>query len=124
DVLEHIPDDAAALRGIVTSLKPGGLLLVTTPALEHFRTMNDELVHHVRRYSRGDFQQLARDCGLELVTARYFMFFLSPLLILSRWIAPAVARVSGREIRDYVIRSHRVPAAPINLLLRLIFSLE
>lgn len=124
DVLEHIPEDAAALRGIGKSLKPGGLLFVTTPALECFRTMNDDLVHHVRRYSRADFRQLARNCGLELVTSRYFMFFLSLPLILSRWIAPAVARTSGREIREYVNRTHRVPAAPINQALRLLFSME
>ncbi len=124
DVLEHIPEDAAALRGIGASLKPGGLVFVTTPALERFRTVNDELVHHVRRYSRADFQQLARDCGLELVTSHYFMFFLSPLLILSRWLAPATAGMSRADIRDYVNRTHRVPAAPINQVLRLIFSME
>ena len=107
-----------------TSLKPGGLLFVTTPALECFRTMNDELVHHVRRYTRADFKQLARNCGLELVASRYFMFFLSPLLILSRWLAPAVARMHGREIRDYVTRTHSVPATPINQALRLLFSME
>jgi SAM-dependent methyltransferase len=124
DVLEHIPEDAAALRGIGTSLKPGGLVFVTTPALERFRTGNDELVHHVRRYSRTDFQQLAQDCGLDLVTSRYFMFFLSPLLVLSRWLAPARAGMSRRKIQDYVNRTHRVPAAPVNQALRLVFSME
>ncbi len=124
DVLEHIHEDAAVLRGIGASLKPGGLLFVTTPALECFRSMNDELVHHVRRYSRADFNQLAATCGLQLVRSRYFMFFLSPFLLLSRWFAPAVDRASDREIREYVNKTHRVPAAPINQTLRLVFSME
>jgi SAM-dependent methyltransferase len=32
DVLEHIPDDAAAVREALRILRPGGSLLVTTPA--------------------------------------------------------------------------------------------
>ena len=42
DVLEHIPQDEAALTEIGQILRPGGTVFVTTPALPFFRTYNDE----------------------------------------------------------------------------------
>jgi 2-polyprenyl-3-methyl-5-hydroxy-6-metoxy-1,4-benzoquinol methylase len=124
DVLEHIPDDERVLRQVRQALRPGGMLLVTTPALRAFWTYNDVLAHHVRRYSLGDFSRLADACGLQLCFARYFMFLLSPLLLLSRLRAPDPARMSESEQRAYLARTHRVPSWPVNQALRLIFSLE
>src|SRR5262249_36889472 len=72
DVLEHIPNDLEALKQVRESLRPGGLLVVTTPALRCFWTYNDTLVHHVRRYSRLDYARLAHDSGFELCFSRYF----------------------------------------------------
>jgi SAM-dependent methyltransferase len=124
DVLEHIPDDVEVLRQIRTALRPGGLLLVTTPALDFFRTYNDDLIHHVHRYSRKDFSKLATSSGLELCFARYFMFFLSPLLLLSRIRSPDLRRMTEEQIREHLMRSHRVPSWPVNQALRFVFSLE
>jgi 2-polyprenyl-3-methyl-5-hydroxy-6-metoxy-1,4-benzoquinol methylase len=124
DVLEHIPDDAEVLLQIKQALKPGGLLFVTTPALQCFWSYNDAMAHHVRRYSKSNFERLAGTTGLLLRQARYFMFFLSPLLWLSRVKRPELAKMSNSEIYEFAQRSHRVPPAPINGLLRLIFSLE
>lgn len=124
DVLEHIPNDIEVLRQIHRSLRPGGLLFVTTPALQQFWSYNDELVHHVRRYSRADFGALARESGLELLDARYFMFLLSPLVYLSRRQAPDLQQMTPDEIREHLRRTHRVPLGPLNLALRLVFSLE
>ncbi|MCH7685471.1 MAG: class I SAM-dependent methyltransferase [Planctomycetes bacterium] len=84
DVLEHIPEDLAALKQIYDALKPGGLLFITTPALNYFWSYNDEMAHHVRRYSRKDYQQLADQTGFTVRYSRYFMFFLSPLLLISK----------------------------------------
>jgi SAM-dependent methyltransferase len=127
DVLEHLPQDAAALAQIRQSLKPGGLLFVTTPALRFFWSYNDEIVHHVKRYSRTDYRQLAAAAGLELLDARYFMFFLSPLLLLSRLGAGGrrkAADLSPAQVQAIIRRTHQVPMAPLNAVLRGIFALE
>lgn len=124
DVLEHIPEDLEALQEIRRALRPGGLLFVTTPALRFFWSYNDDLAHHVRRYAHRDFADLARRAGYELCCSRYFMFFLSPLLLLSRLRSPDIARMTPEQIREHLNHTHRVPAAPINQALRLIFSLE
>jgi SAM-dependent methyltransferase len=124
DVLEHIPEDRRVLEQVRQTLRPGGLLLVATPALQAFWSYNDVLSHHVRRYSRQDFAKLAAACGLELLFSRYFMFFLSPLLLLSRLRAPDLAHMSQQQVREHLARTHRVPAWPINQVLRQVFSLE
>jgi SAM-dependent methyltransferase len=124
DVLEHIPDDVDVLREITHTLRPGGRLFVTTPALDFFWSYNDELVHHVRRYTRRDFSRLAAESGLVLHQTRYFMTFLSPLLLLSRLKSPVIADMSREQIVEHQCRTHRVPPAPINNLLSFIFSLE
>jgi 2-polyprenyl-3-methyl-5-hydroxy-6-metoxy-1,4-benzoquinol methylase len=124
DVLEHIPQDEEALRQIAAALSPGGLLFVTTPALRQFWSYNDELVHHVRRYSRRDFARLARAAGFELRAARYFMFFLSPLLWLARLRHPDFKKMTREEMQACLVRTHRVPTAPVNLLLWAVFACE
>ncbi len=124
DVLEHIPDHIEVLRQVFRSMRPGGLLFVTTPALKFFWTYNDELGHHQRRYCRQDFRILAGHAGLELVRTDYFMFFLSPALLLSRILFRPPASATPEQRRDHLARTHRIPAQPINKLLVKVFSIE
>jgi SAM-dependent methyltransferase len=124
DVLEHIPEDGRVLQQLKRCLRPGGLLFVTTPALRVFWTYNDEVLHHQRRYSRGDFERLARHSGLRLRESDYFMFFLSPALYLARAFAKPPRMSTPEAIQAHLGRTHRVPARPLNELLAGIFSLE
>jgi len=123
DVLEHLPDDEFAIRQVAAALKPGGLLLVTMPALQFFWSYNDEAAQHCRRYTRDALNRLARVAGLHLQSARYFMFFLSPLLWMSRF-KPGTAKLTRDEKLRLVHRAHRVPIAPVNGMLAAIFALE
>jgi len=124
DVLEHIPDDVGTMKQVYRCLRPGGYLFVVAPALELFWTYNDDLVHHVRRYSRSGFIRLADAVGFKLSWSRYFMFLLSPLLLLSRMRTPDLGKMTQEEIRQYLQRTHRVPPAPLNIALGLVFSCE
>jgi len=124
DVLEHIPDHIEVLRQIFRSMRPGGLLFVTTPALKFFWTYNDELVHHQRRYCRQDFRILAERAGLELLRTDYFMFFLSPALLLSRILFRPPTSATPEQRREHQARRHRIPAQPMNRLLAIVFSIE
>ena len=125
DVLEHIPADEDALRRIYQSLAPGGILFVTTPALRVFWSWNDEVVHHVRRYSKSDFKRLAAATGFCLIDARYFMFLLSPLRLATRFATRAeVKNMTEEHARALMKRMHRVPSPPLNVLLGAIFAGE
>lgn len=124
DVLEHIPQDVDVLMQIHKALRPGGYLFVTTPAFNAFRTYNDDLAHHVRRYVRRDFARLAAAARLELLRTRYFMFFLSPLLVMTRLKRPNIGGMTSKQIQAHLLRTHRVPMRPINSALSFIFGLE
>jgi len=123
DVIEHLPDDTEAVRQAARALKPGGYLFITTPALKQFWNYNDELACHLRRYNRNDYRDLATRTGLELCDARYFMFFLSPLYLLSR-LNPGIAKMSGEKRKALIVKQHAIPAMPINTILSAIFLAE
>jgi 2-polyprenyl-3-methyl-5-hydroxy-6-metoxy-1,4-benzoquinol methylase len=124
DVLEHLSDDSRVLQQIYEAMRPGGLLFVTTPALPIFHSYNDDLVHHLRRYTRADFARLALQSSLRLLRSRYFMFLLSPLVMARRWRAPRIGNMSQDEIRILLDRTHAVPSAIPNKILSTIFAAE
>jgi len=124
DVLEHMDEDLEALKSARDSLRPGGLLMMTVPALEFFRSDNDRIVRHRRRYSRSDIRNLAECAGMTLLSADYFMFLLSPLFIVSRMFGRVPEGASREAEMAHLKRTHRVPAAPVNGLLSMVFALE
>lgn len=71
NVLEHIPDDIAALRTVLAKLKPGGRLLVYVPAFSILFTSMDAKVGHVRRYTRATLRQSVTSAGFEIEDVRY-----------------------------------------------------
>ena len=124
DVLEHIPDHLQVLKQIRKVLRPGGLLFVTTPALKVFWSYNDDLAHHQRRYSKQDLRDLTAPSQLALLRADYFMFWLSPALLLSRLLTRPAANASADELQATLERTHRIPAPPINNFLKAVLATE
>jgi SAM-dependent methyltransferase len=71
-VLEHVPDDAAALSEIARVLRPGGRAWVTVPhALRHISPLlrpanrrHDRKLGHLRRYEGEELVEAAGSVGL------------------------------------------------------------
>ena len=64
NVLEHIPDDLGALRDLRALLKPGGRLIVFSPAFEGLYSDFDRKIGHFRRYRRSQLVTVADRAGL------------------------------------------------------------
>ena len=50
DVIEHIDDDRDAVSKLGQLARPGGVVIVSVPALPEFFTEFDEIQGHRRRY--------------------------------------------------------------------------
>ena len=124
DVIEHLADDVEALRQIGHTLKPGGLVIATVPALTTFWSYVDDVSRHRRRYSCDDLKQLGVRAGLEVMDTRYFMFLLSPMLWASRKRAATVGTRTPEDLRHMAEQSHRVPPRPVNGILSAVFATE
>jgi SAM-dependent methyltransferase len=71
NVLEHIPDDRAALRNAVELLRPRGRVVLLLPAHELLLGSMDRLAGHLRRYDRQRMLALFDELGIEPVRIRY-----------------------------------------------------
>lgn len=71
NVLEHIPDDAAALAELRRVLRPGGRMLLYVPAFMLLFSSMDRRVGHIRRYRRRPLARLVEKAGFTIDVVRY-----------------------------------------------------
>jgi SAM-dependent methyltransferase len=111
DVLEHIPDDAAAAREIARVLAPNGLVYVSVPAYKALWSGHDVALMHQRRYVASEIAQLLTGAGLRL---RHLTYTVSAYLPLAWGV-----RVLRKRFRpDAPPRADVAPTAPwLNSLL-------
>jgi SAM-dependent methyltransferase len=78
NVLEHIEDDALAVRQLFRMLKPGGIAIIEVPAGPELFDIYDELLMHYRRYKLPGLRHLFLDAGFSIVRQSHLGFFLYP----------------------------------------------
>lgn len=118
DVLEHLDDDALALRSAAALLAEGGLLLATVPAHQFLWSPHDVINHHRRRYARRELRDRIREAGLRVERVSYFNMFLFPAVLLARLLRRATAGAQEGQ-SDF-----KVVPGPINAFLAGLFGAE
>jgi SAM-dependent methyltransferase len=94
NVLEHVPDDAAALSEIRRVLAPGGRAVIVVPAGPGLYDYYDRFLGHERRYARGELAQRARGAGLDVE----FDAFLGAPLYPAFWATKKLNRIRYRDV--------------------------
>jgi len=115
DVLEHIPEDRAALAVLRRKLKPGGRLLLTVPAGPKLWSAHDEAHHHQRRYTMRSLEKVVHGAGFRTVHRTHFNSLLLPAVVAVR----LLKRLTGGEGGD-----DKLPSPGINRLLARLFAWE
>lgn len=115
DVLEHVEDDAAALKAIRSRLRPGGALLLTVPANPWMWSAHDVTHHHFRRYSKRRLGRLFAEAGFDARLHTHFNTLLFPLIAFARGAAKLLRRQESDD---------SLPSAPVNAALNRFFGWE
>jgi SAM-dependent methyltransferase len=116
DIVEHVDDDAKALREIRRVLKPGGRVIVTVPAFESLWGLQDDVAHHKRRYRKQQLLDLLRGAGLQSKESFYFNY----LLFVPIWLARRVIDLLKIKLRS----ENEVNNRFLNSVLKAIFWLD
>jgi SAM-dependent methyltransferase len=93
EVLEHLEDDAGALRQWRRWLRSGGRLMLSVPARQARWNATDDWAGHLRRYERPDLLALLAATGLTAERHECYGFPLSNVTEAIR------SRILGRQIR-------------------------
>lgn len=122
NVLEHIENDAEAIRQVKRILKPGGILVLEVPAGPSLYDVYDRYLLHFRRYNLAGLQDLMDGAGFKIVQQSHLGCFLYPLFSF-------VKKRNQRHLKenrtcDKKIVEEKIRQTGDNFLLRLIMALE
>jgi SAM-dependent methyltransferase len=80
EVIEHLQDDVGAMREWREYLKPGGRMILSTPAHPGRWNAADEWAGHVRRYTRQQLIEAVEQAGFEVEKVECYGFPLANVM--------------------------------------------
>jgi SAM-dependent methyltransferase len=119
DVLEHVADEAVALRELWRAAAPNAALLLTVPAYMWLWSEEDENLHHYRRYTRPALRRAVEAAGWEPRIATYFNTLLLPPIALARRLSKLTGR-KGAEVDATPAGLDGILSLPMRLEARMI----
>jgi dolichyl-phosphate beta-glucosyltransferase len=115
DVIEHLPDQGHILREASRVLRPDGYLVVTVPAHRWLWSDADELLGHVRRYTRSLLRAHLAEAGFRPVhLSHVFGWLVGPV-----WLRRRLSTAGGE-----VQLGLDVQAPPLDRLTMMLTQLE
>jgi SAM-dependent methyltransferase len=122
DVIEHVDDDATALKELLRVTSNNGQLYITVPAFNELWSNHDEVNGHKRRYNKKSFAQLlSSSTNHKVLYQTYFNSLLFAPIYVTRQIEKIFRKKSTLIESDF---SYYNIHPFINKLLKIIFSVE
>lgn len=118
DVIEHIDDDRAAVLRLGQLVRPGGVVIVSVPALPELLSRFDEVQGHRRRYVPETLAAAFAGSGLKVENIFWWGAWMVPLL--RRMRKPGAADESHKTYADYL----RLPPWPMPWFLSAAYAWE
>jgi SAM-dependent methyltransferase len=116
DIIEHVDDDARAIKEIARVLKPSGAVLITVPTFRCLWGLQDKVARHKRRYRKGELLKLVMASGMQIERQYYFNY----VLFIPIWLA----RRFIRWFRLGLTSESEVNSPTINRLLSIVFGID
>jgi SAM-dependent methyltransferase len=110
------------LRKLIEHLKPGGIFIINVPALSWLQSEHDLAVHTHQRFTVRELSNLMTELGLSVEVATYRLFWLFPVMVLSR--LPSMWRARFRPDPDARSELHDPPSRLVNTLLTRVMRFE
>ena len=117
NVLEHIEDDASAVKQLYRILRPGGVAIVEIPAGPGLYDVYDKQLMHFRRYRRREAVSLFENAGFRVEKASHLGFFVYPAF----WFVKKKNRLlAKRQVASEVVAKDIRTTSASRLLYRLL----
>jgi len=104
DVIEHLDNEAGALRSIGEALKPGGGLVLAVPQHPFLWSRFDEAGCHRRRYTERGLRRQLEASGFRVLRSLSYAYLLFPLLVSHRWLDRFLPRQNFNEGSELFLR--------------------
>jgi len=98
DVLEHMEDEVTGLKQVAAFLMPDGQMVITVPTYNWLWSGEDEISHHLRRYTSRRLAKVVDEAGLEIRFLSYFNLSVLPLMAASVFSRRALHPRRWREL--------------------------
>lgn len=129
DVIEHVEDDARAVREMKRVCRTGGHVAVSVPAFQFLWSHHDVINHHHRRYTLAGLRRVFEENHVpnrpsgEIIYHTYFNTLLFPPVaafrLVAEWLPKKLIR-KGTGADNHVVPE----GSPVNRLLEGIFDVE
>ena len=116
DILEHLPNDQAALCEFQRVLKPGGRVIASVPAYKSLWSAHDVALMHFRRYVARQVRERLSTARLHVQKLSYAMTLLFPVVWLVRKASNLFAKSSAQPHASLVPVSSLANRALVRLL--------
>ncbi len=115
DVLEHIEDEAGALKEIHRLLAPGGRLFLTVPAFQVLFSADDVAAGHHRRYTASHLARVLKRAGFHTEYQTYLFWPLPAPVLLFRTLPTWLGRRCGTD-SEQALAEHVPSGVAANLM--------